>query len=80
LTLTRPARLALALLLRLIAAGPPRARLLAAMPFRARFHHRQGDALPFLVNTHNPDRNDVAHADHVVRTLDVSIRQLADMN
>ena len=52
----------------------------AALALRARFHHCQRDTLPLLIDTHDPDRHHIAHADHVVRRLDVSIGELTDVN
>jgi hypothetical protein len=50
------------------------------MPLRARLHHRQRNPLALLVDAHHPDRRHVTDAHHVVRTLDVTIGQLADVD
>ena len=63
-----------------VRSGPASFLAAAALPFGPGLDHRQRDALSLLIDTHHPDVDHIAHADHVVRTLDITIGKLTDVD
>ncbi len=63
----------------LFAAGRRRAAFLWAT-LAAGFDHRERDAMPLSVHGQHPDTDHVTDRHHVVRTLDIAVGHLADVN
>src|SRR5205823_3463136 len=53
---------------------------LRRLAFGSRLDHRQRHAAPLLVHRHHPHVDHVADRHHVIRTLDVAVRHLADVD